>query len=263
MVDRSGRVALPQRRFTGLQVHRPRRRRVVPLTKPLWIAGLSQPAHEQRDLSLGGLLPRRPQDPQQPVPPQQVIPIATARQRTDVPQHQIPQVDTDWLNLSAVTVHHDERKVGRGTRNHRANLWNRALSLHQGTPYVFHHTTLLERPSGSLGSRSRHGAVNRSPPAQQVHPVRPQCRGGVPGRLQISEVHLRRPDAPAAGVEQPVRLPRVTGLDQAPGFGQHETPQVPAGTLHVGHARKLADKPLTCEGASFSSVNMSPRPTPP
>src|SRR5215469_1851955 len=118
-------------------------------TDPLRVTRLPQPAHEHRDLGLGGLIPRNLQEPEQPVPPQQPEPVTPARQRAHVPQHQIPQVGADRLYLTAVAVGHHIREIRSDLIDDRADHGHRALPLHEGTSYIIDHTMLLEKAKRS------------------------------------------------------------------------------------------------------------------
>ena len=141
VIDRRRRIASPKRRFAGLEVHRPRRRRARAAALPLRITGRPQPRHQGRDFSLSRPVPPDPEEPQQPVPPQQVKPIASAGQRARVAQHEIPQVGHDRLHPHAIAVHDHERQVRRLTRDHRPDRRDRSSPIGQLPPQVFDHTT--------------------------------------------------------------------------------------------------------------------------
>jgi hypothetical protein len=55
------------------------------------------------------------------VPSQQVKPIASARQRARVAEHEIPQVHADRLESLAFAVHDRERQVGRLAIDYRTD----------------------------------------------------------------------------------------------------------------------------------------------
>lgn len=76
-------------------------------------------------------VPLDPQQPQQPVPPLQVKPIAAARQRARVADHEIPQVRDDRLQSPTIAVHDHERQVGRPALDHRSHRRDRSPSFGQ------------------------------------------------------------------------------------------------------------------------------------
>lgn len=109
----------------------------------LRIASLPQPTHQNRHLGLRRLPPRCLQHPQQTVPSQQVERIASAHQRADVTQHEIPQVLADRFHLLPAGVRHHEREVHPPPTAHRPHSRNRATPLHQGTTHILDHTNSL------------------------------------------------------------------------------------------------------------------------
>ena len=84
--------------------------------------------------------------------------------------------------------------------------------------------------SGRLIPRDVHGP-GEPEPAEQRQRVRPLRRRRASGRLQVPQELRHRLDTPAARIVQVVRLPRIPGLDERPGRGNHERAEIPGTVL--------------------------------
>jgi hypothetical protein len=86
----------------------------------------------------------------------------------------------------------------------------------------------------------RHADSPQEPePAQQIHAIRTDRQLRPPGRLQMAEISSGRPDARAARVKQPVRLPPIPRGDQPARQRHHQPSQIPARFLLLDHDRRL------------------------
>ena len=82
------------------------------------------------------------------MPPQQVKPIASARQRARVAEHEIPQVRDDRLKPLAFAVHDHERQVWTLALDHRADRRGKSSPFGQLPPHVLDHTTSFTASPG-------------------------------------------------------------------------------------------------------------------
>jgi hypothetical protein len=92
-------------------------------------------------------------------------------------------------------------------------------------------------PQPCLVPRDVHGPGEPEPP-QQRQRVRPLGCRRPPGCLQVPQELRYRLHALATGTAQEVRLPQVPGLDQRPGRGHRERPEVPDSIVLLSHEQR-------------------------